>query len=161
MVLRLLGAIGAFMIFVTVMALVSMLVYKLVQAYRFLNDDEKITSLITRIVILGSISSPLSLIPGAAYSIKIYAASGTEIGEIASSTAHVIVLFTNCMCLLLSFSFYDLWYQRFCGCIHKRCYNYWSKKAQDRDMDRNIPELTEGVHSNSNPANSSKKDTIV
>ena len=157
-ILKIVGVTGVMIIFITVIALVSMIVYKLVQAYRFLNDDKRIIAVITKIVILGSISSPLSILPSAAYSYG--RQSGTEIGEITSNTVHVIVFFTNCMCLLLSFSFYGPWYERLCGCLHNQCFNYWSKLAKGKEMEINIPDLVD-VNSKSTSMTSAKENTIV
>lgn len=152
------GGTGVMIIFITVIALVSMFVYKLVQAYRCMNDEEIIISVITRIVILGSISSPLSVAPSTAYGYAVR--SGTEIGELMSNSIHVIVFFTNCMCFLLSFSYYKSWYERLCGCLDKRCFNYWSKLAKGKEMEKNIPDLTD-VDSKSGTVNSSDQTTIV
>ena len=128
---------------ITFISLIVLLIFKLIQTYRFLNTDKDIINVITRITILAVITLLIGLGPISMASIRLLLTKHNTSNTIESMGAITIVFstFMNCLCMILSFQFYDRCYYCLCGCIHTGCFQFWSGLAKEKPSKRNAPDL--------------------
>ena len=153
---------ATFVLLITIIFLIGMLIYKLTQTFKFIddkkgkNENSKIM-VITRIVILTAISLLMGLITPIFGVLNTYLWRDSELAELFANFIIVFGKFINCLCIVLSFTFYDKWYNQICGCLDKKCHQCWGKLAVHKQMEKNLPEI--GMVGIKSVSSKSKSDT--
>ena len=129
--------IGSAWIALGLICLASLFFNKLRRAYKYLNNDPTFVSIITRFAILNIINLSLTfLLPIGGY---LY---GKNLHSVPHEFGYhfLIILdaFTNCLCTLLSFPYFNGVYGYFCGFVHKKCNNCWMNISQESQLAANI-----------------------
>lgn len=123
-------------------------VYKLSIIYRQSDFDTDFAILITKIVLLNFISLFITIITGSSLAFRNDSMLTTFIAAIFST----IDIFSNCICIMLSYSDYRQYYDKILGSLHHKCENCWKNvsRIQDRKQLSNSVKMD---HANSNSSN--------
>eukprot|EP01084_Bolivina_argentea_P178730 308900_1 len=106
-------------LFCGIISLSFLFIKKLIQAYKWITNDPSFISIITKYVILTVLSLSITILQPLFPNLRTMYPNSI----IIKFTHHYVVLldaFTNCLYLILSFSDFDIFYQKICGCVHKR-----------------------------------------
>ena len=136
---QILGFITVFCIMVMIVGIVSLttlFVIKLFQTYKYCGTDETFINIITRIAILTIASFGVTILSSIVTPIYLNVFFGNIYGEFVKDWFTAFDNFTNCLFMLLSFSYYDGIYSKLCSCIHVRCNQCWIKCAGSEEVRR-------------------------
>ena len=123
--------------------LAVLFVYKLMHAYKYINNDQSFISVITRFVILNISSITMTamvILFGAWYSRNLQDTKREFI------YGYIVLFdgFTNCLCTLLSFIYFEKLYWCLCSCAHRQCDKCWLKIAKHKQMEINdVAQMTQ------------------
>ena len=112
---------------------VGLYVKKLIEVQRNASqNDEEFVKMITKTALLCIISVSTTLV--LMISIVVLSLFDTEIGFLVQCLIILMDIYTNFMCILLSFNPFEIFYQRLCGFCHKKCYGFWSNWVESKDQ---------------------------
>ena len=131
------GVILAAIFISLILFLCSLFIYKLVMVYKNLGSDEGFIKLITKITILNftSIFITIAFIPSlVAYTMGIY-------GEFVHHFAILINYLSNFICIILSYTYYDKQYNRYCGWMNNRCNACWFRILTGKSIEDKLSKV--------------------
>ena len=116
--------------------LVSSYIYKLIQIHKssqaILSDNNQMVKTITKTSLLFGISLSTTFILMILINIW-YLAFLNPVLEYAIFMICIIDQYTNFLCIILSFSYYQKIYDKMCGCLDSCCYRLWTQYLTKTD----------------------------
>eukprot|EP01084_Bolivina_argentea_P068897 125414_1 len=114
--------------------LVSMFIYKLIQAHKLCQstaDGRKLVNVVTKTSLLCFISTFNIMLT--CIVLPLVSSSGSIHLDFLFRIILITDMFTNFLCILLSYSYFGSSYQIFCGCCHTKCNSAWSTCFQSKN----------------------------
>lgn len=145
--------ISATILVITVVGFCAMLFYKLIATYKYIDPEDRLIELATRNVMLTVISLITTGIYPILGTLWLIFDENSAVAEFCFHLTMQLDHFTNCLCLVLTFSFYDKLYDNLCSCFHNKCNQYWSEYAGKGRQERNLAKLHLQVPKGSERAN--------
>ena len=106
--------------------------------YRKLGSDDELIKVITRITILNFTFIFVTILYGITL-VTIYEAS--IYGEFISEFALLLNYFSNFVCIILSYTYFDKSYNRCCGWMNIKCNACWYKLITGQDIEEKLARI--------------------
>lgn len=142
-------AITYLLAFMLMIVLVILFIIKILSVYKDIDSDEQLILLITKITCLTFVSILVTIIAA----VMIILDPGRTFGDVLSAQIDV---YTNFLCIALSYKQFDGLYMKVCGCCHKGCervcYRFAMVTHDERETAREIGsvEISAGSVSDAN-----------
>eukprot|EP00483_Globobulimina_turgida_P009064 UN09082 len=152
---------------VSVMATIILFVRRLVAVYKTISSQDKLVDTITKLTILNVISLSITVLVPIIMIFITATAPTAFVGTTAFLIGNNVDVYTNFWCVMLSFTHFESYYNRVCGCFHFKCRKCWFKvlgrdaRILAAEQKKKVLSLTTQVSSSAGSAasNSSKPTT--
>ena len=108
-----------------VISMMGLFIYKLIQVYKFMGNDQCLISMITKAVILTFISIFITFL--APISIILFNNSGSIFLRGITTLVIMADLYTNFICIILEYEYFNGYYHKLCHCLDEKCTKLWKK----------------------------------
>ena len=135
--------------------MIGLFIYKIIQVYQSMGNDEELIGMITKATILTFISIFITCLAP----ISIIALNNSDSVHIRSITTLVIIadLYSNFICIVLEYDYFNGYYSRLCSCMDIKCRKLWSKMVGVSDETKAIEISKEDVNSSTKSSERSQK----
>lgn len=133
------------LILILIVSIIGLFIYKIIQVYKSMGNDQELIGIITKATILTFVSifitclSPISIIAFNKY----------ESIHVRSMTTLIIIadLYSNFICIVLEYDYFNGYYHKLCSCMDIKCRKLWNRMVGVSDETKAIEISKEDVGS--------------
>eukprot|EP01083_Nonionella_stella_P126576 383202_1 len=129
------GGMTFLFILISTLFLVGLYVHKLVQVHKQAAQNDKLIVAITKTSLLCLISTINGLLT--AVFVMLMLAIQSMHWWMITQMITITDIYTNFLCIFLSYRYFHEWYMKLCGCCDAACHRFWIKRMSMKE----VPEL--------------------